>query len=139
MLKPILALAALCCTTLAAHAEIINIDTAELARLTGQGIPLVDIRTEGEWKSTGVIAGSKLITLFDESGRANPPQWLEKIKAVAKPEQAVILLCRSGNRTRAATQFLSAQAGYKTVYNVTKGINTWIGEGRPLTAMPTAR
>lgn len=139
MLKPILALVALCCTTLAAHAEIINIDNAELARLASQGVPVIDIRTEGEWKSSGVIAGSKLITLFDENGRANPPEWLEKIKAVAKPEQPVILLCRSGNRTRAATQFLSAQAGYTTVYNLSKGINTWISEGRPLVALPMSK
>ena len=132
MIKPFLVLAALGLSALAAHAEVINIDSAELARLAASGVPVIDIRTEGEWKSTGVIAGSKLLTFFDESGRSNPPQWLEKVKGIARPDQPVILLCRSGNRTRAATQYLSEQAGYKTVYNVSKGINAWNGAGRPL-------
>ena len=130
MIKHFLA-AALCLSALAVHAEVINIDSAELARLAASGVPVIDIRTEGELKTTGVIAGSKQLTFFDEQGNA-VPGWLEKAKAVAKPDQPVILICRSGNRTKAATQFLSQQAGYKTVYNVAKGLNGWLGDGKPL-------
>ena len=115
-----------------ARAEVIDIDNAELARLTARGVPLIDIRTEGEWKNTGIIAGSKPLTFFDERGQANPKQWLEKASAIAKPDQPVILICRSGNRTREVTRFLSAQAGYKKVYNVRQGLGGWVGEGRPL-------
>jgi len=118
--------------SLPAQAEVINIDNAELARLTAKGVPLIDIRTAGEWKSTGVIAGARLLTFFDEKGNANPGQWLTSAKGFATPEQPVILICRSGNRTKAATQFLSEQAGYKTVYNVTNGLNGWQAEKRPL-------
>ncbi len=116
--------------SVSASAEVINIDNAELARLAAKGVPVIDIRTAGEWKSTGVIPGSKLLTFFDEKGNANPAQWLASAKGVAKPDQAVILICRSGNRTRAATQFLSEQAGYKTVYNVSSGLNGWLSEKR---------
>ena len=119
------------------RAEVINIDSAELVRLVASGVPVIDIRTEGEWKNTGIIPGSKLITFFDAAGNANPPQWLEKAKTVAKSDQPVILICRSGNRTRAATSFLSEQAGYKTVYNVSKGLNAWLGEGRPVVPAAT--
>jgi rhodanese-related sulfurtransferase len=141
MIKTFLALVVLCVlffSTLVARAEIINIDNAELARLAASGVPVIDIRTEGEWKETGVIAGSRLLTFFDENGRSNPPQWLEKIKPIAKPEQPVILVCRSGNRTRAAAQFLSEQAGYKTVYNVSQGIKAWAGDARPLVPPSTS-
>jgi rhodanese-related sulfurtransferase len=93
---------------------------------------VIDIRTEGEWKETGVIVGSRLLTFFDENGRSNPPQWLEKLKPIAKPERPVILVCRSGNRTRAAAQFLSEQAGYKTVYNASQGIKAWASDARPM-------
>ena len=139
MLKRFLALAALGFSALLAHAEIINIDNAELARLAASGVPVVDIRTEGEWKESGVLAGSKLLTYFDEAGRSNPPQWLDKLKAVAKPDQPVILVCRSGRRSLAASQYLSEQAGYKTVYNVSKGMNGWIGEGRPVVPSASVR
>lgn len=113
-----------------ASAEVINIDNAELARLAAKGVPVIDIRTAGEWKSTGVIPGSKLLTFFDEKGNANTAQWLASAKGLATPDQPVILICRSGNRTRAATQFLSEQAGYKTVYNVSGGVNGWLSEKR---------
>ena len=132
MIKRFLVLTALGFSALFAHAEVINIDNAELVRLTASGVPLVDIRTEGEWKDGGVMAGSKLLTFFDEAGRSDPPQWLAKLKAVTKPDQPVILVCRSGRRSSAAAQFLSAEAGYKTVYNVSKGMNGWVGEGRPV-------
>ena len=138
MLEKILTVSILCLTALAAQAEVINIDNAELARLTASGVPLVDIRTEGEWKGTGVIAGSKMLTYFDEQGQANQPVWLEKLKGIAKSDQPVILICRSGNRTKAATQFLSGQAGYKTVYNVTQGVGGWVKEGRPLVPISAA-
>ena len=138
MLEKTLTVSLLCLAALTAQAEVINIDNAELARLTASGVPLVDIRTEGEWKGTGVIAGSKMLTYFDEQGQANQPVWLEKLKGIAKSDQPVILICRSGNRTKAATQFLSGQAGYKTVYNVTQGVGGWVKEGRPLVPMSAA-
>ena len=136
MKQQILALATLCFVAITARAEIVNIDSAELARLAASGVAVIDIRTAGEWKESGVIAGSKLFTYFDEQGRSDPPQWLGKVKAFAKPDQPVALVCRSGRRSAAAAQFLSEQAGYKTVYNVSKGLNGWTGDGRPLVAAP---
>ena len=114
------------------RAEVIDIDNAELARLSAAGIPVVDIRTPGEWKSTGVIAGSRLLTFFDENGGSDTARWLASAKGFATPGQPVILICRSGGRTRAATQFLSQQAGYATVYNVKQGMNGWLAEQRPV-------
>jgi len=132
MIKQLVAAAVFCLAALGACAEVINVDNAELARLSASGVAVIDIRTAPEWKETGVIPGSRLLTFFDEQGRADPPAWLEKVKAVAKPDQPVILICLSGNRTRVATQFLAQQAGYRTVYNATTGISSWAREGRPL-------
>lgn len=137
MIKRFLALALLCLGALAARADVTTIDSAELARLAASGVPVIDIRTAGEWTSTGVIPGSKLITYFDENGRSDPPRWLDKVKAVA-PAQPVIVICRSGKRSAAATQFLARQAGYTTVYNVERGLNAWLGEGRPTVAPSSA-
>lgn len=119
------------------RADIVDIDNAELARLAISGVPIIDIRTEGEWKESGIVPGSKLITLFDEKGRADPA-WLEKVKGVAKPDQPVIIICRSGNRTKAASQMLSQQAGYQKVYNVKEGIRAWAKEGRTMAPASTA-
>ena len=123
---------------LSARADVVDIDNAGLARLAAAGVPVIDIRTEGEWKESGVIPGSRLLTFVDERGRTDAPAWLAKVQAVAKPDQPVILICRSGNRTRAASHLLSQQAGYQKVYNVKDGIRSWAGDGRPLVAAPTA-
>ena len=117
----------------AARADVVDVDNAEFARLMAAGVPVIDIRTAPEWEETGIVARSHLLTFFDERGKTDPAAWLEKAKAIAKPGDPVILLCRSGNRTKAASQFLSQQAGYARVYNVKDGIKLWIKEGRPLT------
>lgn len=121
--------------TLPLRAAVIDIDNTELARLTASGVPLVDIRTAEEWRDTGLIAGSRLITFVDDHGRVDVPNWLAKIQSVANPAQPVILICRSGNRTRAASRLLSEQGGYRLVYNVRSGLIGWISEARPVTPL----
>jgi len=118
---------ALC--TLFAHAEVIDIDNAEFDKLIKSGVRVVDIRLQSEWEETGIVNGSQLLTFFDERGRADAPAWLEKLAPIVKPEQPVIVICRSGNRTKAVSQFLSQQAGYAKVYNVKAGIKGWIKDG----------
>lgn len=120
------------------QAEVIDIDNAELVRLRAAGVPIIDIRTAGEWQQSGVVEGSQLITYVDESGRVDAPVWLAKVQGVAQPDQPVIVICRSGNRTRAASQLLSQQAGYAKVYNVRDGMRAWVQEGRPVTPVASA-
>ncbi|MBP5986835.1 MAG: rhodanese-like domain-containing protein [Azonexus sp.] len=115
-----------------AQAEIIDIDNAQLDKLSKSGVPVIDIRLQSEWEETGIVSGSKLLTFFDEKGKVDAPAWLEKVKPIAKPNEPVIVICRSGNRTKAVSQFLSQQAGYATVYNVRQGIKGWIGAGGPV-------
>ena len=115
-----------------ARAEVIDIDNARLDQLSKSGVPVIDIRLQSEWEETGVVSGSKLLTFFDEKGRVDAPAWLEKIKPIAQPNKPVIVICRSGNRTRAVSQFLSQQAGYATVYNVRQGIKGWMAAGGPV-------
>lgn len=137
MIRKWLVSLSLACLAASAQADIVDIDNAELARLAISGVPVIDIRTAGEWKESGVVPGSKLITLFDEKGRPDP-DWLAKVKGVAKPDQPVIVICRSGNRTRVASQMLTQQAGYAKVYNVKDGIRAWAKEGRTMAPAATA-
>lgn len=121
-----------------ARAEIVDIENAELASLLSAGVPIIDVRTAPEWEETGIVPGSHLLTYFDERGNADPAAWLEKTKAVARPGNPVIVICRSGNRTRAVSQFLAQQGGYPKVYNVKHGIRAWAKEGRPMAAAAPA-
>jgi len=111
--------------------KITNIDNAELQALLKQGVTLVDIRRVEEWAQTGVVKGAHKITLFDSRGRV-VPSFLGKFQKVAKPNQPVILICRTGSRTKVASRLLTEQAGYTKVYNVTKGIYGWLDEKLPV-------
>jgi rhodanese-related sulfurtransferase len=118
-----------------AGAVVIDIDNVELARLMANGVPLIDIRTSPEWKQTGIVPGSRLLTFFDERGQANPGTWLDDARSIAKPNDPVIVICRTGNRTKAVSKFLSDQTGYAKVYNVRDGIVAWSRDGRTLTPL----
>lgn len=138
LLKTTLSISALLLgTTVSVRAEVVNIDSAELARLVARGLPVIDIRTAPEWKETGVLAGSKLMTFFDEKGKVDAAAWVNELKPIAGPNQPVILICRTGNRTTAVANFLSGQVGYKTVYNVSGGIHAWMKAGQPVVAAST--
>ena len=115
-----------------ARGEVIDIDNGELARLTQNGVPVIDIRLPAEWEATGIIAGSRLATFFDERGQSDPAAWLKKIKPYAKPDRPVIVVCRTGRRSLAVSNFLSREAGYATVYNLKAGITGWIEDKRPV-------
>jgi len=111
--------------------EFTNVSNEELEKLLDQGVTLVDIRLPEEWRQTGIIKGSHTITLFDKNGRV-AEDFISKFSAITSPEKPVALICRTGNRSRAASTMLVKQLGYKDVYNVTKGITDWIRNGRPV-------
>jgi rhodanese-related sulfurtransferase len=114
------------------HAEVVNIDNATLSQLLKDGVPIVDLRTAPEWKQTGVVERSQMLTLFDERGRADPEAWLQQVDQAVGAEKPVILICRTGNRTRAAARFMNQQTPARKIYNVTEGVVGWSKAGNPL-------
>jgi rhodanese-related sulfurtransferase len=109
-----------------------NIDNAELEQLLSRGVPLIDIRTPQEWRQTGVVPGSHKITFFEESGRVNPKFFRRFEAIVTSPDEPFALICRTGNRTSALANILSAEMGYTQVNNVQRGITNWISAGLPI-------
>lgn len=108
-----------------------NINNDEFARLQSEGVQVFDIRRPEEWKQTGIVDGSKTLTAFDKGGRFNP-EFMTTFASEINPDQPVILICRTGNRTSALAQFLAEKQGFSQVYNVRSGITGWIREGRPV-------
>lgn len=92
---------------------------------------LVDIRTPGEWKETGVVPGSHLLMFFDERGNYDAREFLQKLEKIAPKNRPVALICNSGNRTRLVSDFLSRQ-GWREVYDIAGGIQAWRAKGLPL-------
>jgi len=91
------------------------------------GAKLVDVRTDAEWKYVGVPdvsgLGKRTITIAWKSFPdmdLNQGFVREVEDAGVKPDDTVLLLCRSGQRSAAAAQALTEQ-GYAKAYNVAEG------------------
>ncbi|NOY12344.1 MAG: rhodanese-like domain-containing protein [Deltaproteobacteria bacterium] len=118
----------------AVQAKIIDIDNTQLQKLLAQQVPLVDVRTAPEWTETGVIKGSHLLTFFAADGSYDARAWLAELAPIAGKNDPLILICRTGHRSGVVSKFLDQQVGYKTIYNVRKGILSWLDKGNPTVA-----
>ncbi|MDJ0739856.1 MAG: rhodanese-like domain-containing protein [Gammaproteobacteria bacterium] len=110
-----------------------NVDNAGLQRLLDEGAALVDVRRAEEWRQTGVVAGSDRLTFVDASGRLEPG-FLDTLTERYDPNEPLVLICRTGNRTDMLAWHLAENMGYTRVYNVRDGITEWIRRGLPVTA-----
>lgn len=109
-----------------------NINNKQLEVLLAQGTPIYDIRRTEEWRQTGVVADSQLLTFVDGGGRM-VPGFLHRFTDAVSKDDPVILICRTGNRTSTLARYLSEELGYTQVYNVRNGITHWIRDNRPVT------
>ena len=112
-----------------AFSDVIEIGNIELKSLLQKKIPLIDIWRKDEWKSTGIVENSILMTFFDKNGKANTNEWLKELNKIANKNDPVILICRTGRRTGIISKFLSEKVGYSLIYDVTDGITDWIKKG----------
>lgn len=92
------------------------------------GTQLVDVRTQPEWSFVGVpdlgsIGRKAILQAWQVYPQmAIDPEFVAKLKARLAGDAAapVLFLCRSGARSRAAAQAMTA-AGVTRCYNVTGG------------------
>jgi rhodanese-related sulfurtransferase len=137
--RPLTAASALFVAVLAARAgvaaDVERIDVAQLEAMMRAGVPVVDIRRSDEWRATGVVAGSMLITAFDGAGRLDP-EFVNTVRGRVGEGKPVALICRSGNRSATAARLLTDGGASATVYDVAGGVRDWAAAGRPLTPCP---
>ncbi len=90
------------------------------------GAVLVDVRSEAEWQFVGVPdlrSVGKVPVLVPWARYPGTPneRFVDEVRAAGVgPDQTVLLLCRSGQRSRAAGRAL-ALVGYARCINVTAG------------------
>ena len=113
------------------NAEVYNISPSEIKQLMEKNIPLIDIRREDEWKSTGVIDKSHLVTFFNKDGKYNFQKFMQEISEIKHIEKGLILFCRTGRRTTIIADAINKTGKHKSIYN-TKGVTAWSSEKNPL-------
>lgn len=134
MPKSILLVVVLLAGIVPLRAEVTLVDNVALERLIRRGVPVIDIRTPEEWRATGIIEGSHLLTFFDANGSYDFRAWLSELAAIAGRDDAFALICDSGGRSGVVGRFLDGRLGYRHVFDVPGGIAGWIADDRQTVA-----
>ena len=106
------------------------------AKMNERSLVLVDVRTEQEWRQTGIAQGAAPISMLDSA-------FFDKLAAVqaANPGKTVAFICASGRRS-AIVQAELARRGFENVFSVYGGTTGsrdapgWIAEGLPVVVWP---
>ena len=95
------------------------------------GVVIIDIRREDEWRETGIIEGAATVTAFQANGRVDP-DFLDSFRSLAPTQDTPIMLyCRTGSRTTSLGNALIEQLGFTDVTHLSDGITGWLDAGKP--------
>jgi rhodanese-related sulfurtransferase len=97
-------------------------------------IKIIDIRTPGEWKETGLIKDSIPIMFFDERGNYDLNRFLKELNGKIDTKTKFAMICNSGSRTRSLSEFLSKKYGYDII-DLSGGIRYAMGQNLPITPL----
>ena len=103
------------------HSKLIGLSPQDGYELTKKnGVVFIDIRAEVEHFFVGSPPSVINIPWQDAPDYELNPDFLKDVKIVAKPEQTILLICRSGHRSIDAGNCL-IDAGFKKVYHIDEG------------------
>ena len=102
-------------------ADHVTLEQARAEFESGKAV-LVDIRETREHK-TGIADGAVLLPMSELTQK---PNLLPK-----NPDQPVLLICNTQNRSKATLQLLKQQ-GYQNIRYVEGGMSQWSAQGWPL-------
>ena len=101
-----------------------EISVAQASAKREAGVFFLDVREPDEWKQ-GHIPGSTLIPLGELEKRVNE----------APRDKEIVVVCRSGTRSKAGRNLLIT-AGFTQVASMQGGLNAWKAAGYPTVAGP---
>ena len=112
-------------------ADVVSITNEQILKLSKSNIPIVDVRRNSEWHQTGVVPNSILLTFFDKNGNYNFEEWHEKLRLNINEEKPIILICRTGRRTKIIAEMMDKKLD-NVIYNAKDGITSWIDAKLPI-------
>ena len=91
-------------------------------------IKIIDIRTEGEWKNTGIIENAYTVTFMDDRGFYDLQKFTNILDMILDDKKEnFAIVCRSGGRTSFLTNILKNE-NYQVI-NLDGGMNKLIQDG----------
>ena len=111
------------------NAPFYDVDPREAARAIEAGeVRVIDVREQFEW-DRGHIAGATLIPLNSTAQQSGMYGFAQKLKDVPE-DKPILFVCAGGGRSAQAAE-IAAVAGRSNLYNMSGGMQTWMGMGLP--------
>jgi thioredoxin len=105
------------------NAQVKNLNVSDFEKgINTAGVQILDVRTPDEFAEKH-IAGAVNINVNDAA--------FDKKLAELDKTKPVYVYCLAGGRSKKAADFAAAN-GFKDVYNLEFGINSWLSEGKPV-------
>ena len=117
------------------NAEVIDINNRELSNLIEKEIKIIDVRTQNEWRSTGIIRGSVLISLLDKNNKFIFENWYRAFNKKLNKDKSIIFICAAGVRSNYISHLVKRRKPDLKIYNLKKGINNWIRSGKKISRL----
>ncbi len=118
----------------ASAAGVLGADEAHRRSQAGE-VLIVDVRSPGEWRQTGLPKGAAAVTIHNPNGAEG--FLTEMLKAVGGDKsKPVALICAAGTRSNRAHRFLESR-GFTNLYDVREGMlgrgdaPGWLKRGLP--------
>jgi rhodanese-related sulfurtransferase len=91
------------------------VDAFETWKSNPNSVKVIDVRTPEERRQVGYPRMAATISLT-----ASADQFVRQVRRIAEPDDTVLVICRSGNRSAVAVEML-ARAGFRKAYTVVDG------------------
>ena len=78
-------------------------------------LPIVDIRTVGEWKESGLLKGAIPIEFFNEKGDYNINKFLKELNSKVDTTKTFAIICHTGSRTSMIAPWMSKELNYSVI------------------------
>lgn len=106
--------------------EPVIVQTEELSKeFLNKQIPIIDIRTKEDWKTTAVLKDSILMTFFKHDGRFDKRFFIRNLNAIVDKNSQFAILSRTGDKSEKVARILKSE-GYENVINLKGGIRQGI-------------
>jgi len=91
-------------------------------KILDSSMPVVDVRTEPEWKETGLLKDAIPIVFFSEQGKPLVNSFLKKLNEKVDTSKPFAIICHTGSRTSVIAPWLSKEFNYNVV-NILGGMD----------------
>ena len=76
---------------------------------------IVDIRTNKECMTTGIIDSSLVVTFFNELGEYKLEEFIKQLNRLVDKNKQFVLVCRIGKKSKMIGKMLSEKYGYDII------------------------